>query len=247
MDLLDLTTRAEARHFWFRGFREYVRPVLARAAAGRAGLRLIDCGCGTGDNLALLSPHGRAFGFDLTAFGAEQARAREGRPAVQADITRIPFASASFDVVASFDVLQCVPDDRAAVAEMARVLKPGGTMIVTVAALDMLSGDHAEVWHEVRRYTPERVTTLMAASGLRLERVSFMFASVFPLMLAVRLSQRLSRPYREVSKDSDITVPVAPVNAVLSWLVKAEATLARRVQMPIGSSLLVVATKERAG
>ena len=246
MDLLDLTTRAESRHFWFQGFRDYVRPVLANAAASRPGLRLIDCGCGTGGNVALLAPHGRPFAFDLTQFGADHAHTTQRVPVARADITRMPFASAAFDVATSFDVLQCVSDDRAAVAEMARVLKPGGTLILTVAALKVLRGDHAEVWKEVRRYTPDTASALVASAGLRVERVSYMFATIFPLMLAVRLSQRLSRSYRQLRNDSDITVPVAPVNGVLTWMLKREAALARRFRMPIGSSLLVVA-KKRAG
>jgi SAM-dependent methyltransferase len=63
---LELTRQAEATHFWFQGFRSFVAPVLHDVAAGRGSLRLIDCGCGTGNNLALLRPYGTVFGFDLT-------------------------------------------------------------------------------------------------------------------------------------------------------------------------------------
>src|SRR5919106_3864004 len=130
MDLLELTARAEASHFWFRGFRRFVAPVLADIAAGRPGLRLIDCGAGTGHNLSLLRPHGRVFAFDLAPTGLTKARV-SGRPLVRADITRIPFGSDTFDVTTSFDVLQCVRDDRGAVSEMARVTKRGGTIVLT--------------------------------------------------------------------------------------------------------------------
>lgn len=241
-DLLELTGRAEATHFWFRGFRKFVSPTLHGIAGGRRDLRLLDCGCGTGNNLGLLRPYGRAFGFDLTAGGTATAHAT-GYAVARADITRIPFAAASFDVVTSFDVMQCIEPDVAAIQEMARVLKPGGAALLTLAALDVLRGDHAEAWQEVRRYTPAMARRLVATAGLDVERVSFMFATLFPLMITVRSVQRLLRPLRGLRVDTDISVPSAPVNAALSGMLSIEAALAQRIRMPLGSSLLVVARK----
>ena len=245
-DLLELTARAEASHFWFRGFRSFLAPVIAEIAAGRPGLRLLDCGAGTGHNLSLLSPHGRVFAFDLAPTSLTKARV-SGGPLVRADITRVPFRAETFDVTTCFDVLQCVRDDRAAVAEMARVTRRGGAVVLTLAALEMLRGDHAEFWQEERRYTPATARALAEQAGLEPLRVSFLFASVFPLMLGVRVAQRLTRPFREPRADADIGVPAAPVNAALTAIVRGEAALARRVPMPVGSSLLVVARKKRAG
>jgi ubiquinone/menaquinone biosynthesis C-methylase UbiE len=241
-DLLELTARAEASHFWFRGFRQFVTPVLDRVAAGRAGLRLIDCGAGTGYNVSLLRPYGEVFAFDLAPTSLTKGRLF-GRPLVRGDITRIPFRAHAFDVATSFDVLQCVADDGAAVREMARVTRPGGSVLLTLAALEMLRGDHAEVWREMQRYTPASARALVEQAGLEPVRVSFMFASVFPLMLTARLLQRLTRRFREPRAESDIGVPAAPVNAALTAAVSVEAALGRVVPMPIGSSLLVVASK----
>ena len=70
-----------------------------------------------------------------------------------------------------------------------------------------------------------------------------MFAVLFPVLLVSRGVQRLTRRFREVRDDTDITIPPAPVNALLSGLLKLEAALSRRVGMPVGSSLLVVARK----
>ncbi|MEQ1574764.1 MAG: methyltransferase domain-containing protein [Vicinamibacterales bacterium] len=247
-DRLDLTSLAAETHFWFRGFRAFVSPVLGEAAAGRRGLRLIDCGCGTGHNLQILAPHGRAFGVDLSASGLTHAKAA-GRPLVRGDVTHLPYASGAFDIATSFDVLQCVERDRDAVSEMARVLGPGGYAVVTMAALEALRGDHSEVWQEYRRYTPAMARQLFDAAGLRVERVSFLFGTLLPLMYTVRLVQRLTRPYRALSHDSDIGLPPAPINAALTWLVEGEAALARRLprfaQTPAGSSLLVVARKAK--
>jgi SAM-dependent methyltransferase len=241
-DRLELTRRAEATHFWFRGFRRFVAPVIATLAAGRTDLRIVDCGCGVGQNIRLLRPYGRVIGFDLDATAVRMTRAA-GSVVVHADAAHVPFPSDTFDLATSFDVLQCVEPDEAAVAEMARVLRPGGALLVTMAALDVLRGDHAESWGEVRRYTPASARRLIERAGLRLERLSFLFGTLLPLMLAVRFVQRRLRPYRGVRHDSDIAVPPPAVNAILTALVTLEAKVSRRLPMPIGSSLLVVARK----
>jgi SAM-dependent methyltransferase len=241
--LLELTARAEATHFWFRGFRTFVAPVIREIVAGRRDLRIIDCGCGTGYNLrTLLQPYGRAFAFDLIPDAVQRARA-SGRPLVRADMEHIPFRSASFDLATSFDVVQSVPDDRKALREMARVLKPGGHVVLNVTALNVLRGDHSDVWGELRRYTPDSAARLIEDAGLQVARTTYLFASLVPLMLGVRRVQLMLRPFREPRGDTDLTVPPAPFNAALTWLVNGEAALARRVAMPFGSSLLVVGRK----
>ena len=67
--LLRATARAEARHFWFRGFRAFVKPLVRRAIGGSRAVRILDCGCGTGANVEWLSRFGRAYGFDLSETG----------------------------------------------------------------------------------------------------------------------------------------------------------------------------------
>src|SRR5688572_28021229 len=93
---LENTRRAQATHFWFRGFRSFVFPVLAGLAHGRTDLRIVDCGCGVGQNFDLLRTFGRPVGFELTAAAAAAADALA--PVGRGDITRIPFASESFDL-----------------------------------------------------------------------------------------------------------------------------------------------------
>ena len=129
------------------------------------------------------------------------------------------------------------------VREMARLVRPGGAVVVTMAALEMLRGDHSESWQEVRRYTPDTARALFVQAGLRVERVSFLFGSLFPLMLTVRGVQRLLRPFRAHRPDTDIAVPSPPINELLTALVTAEARIAGRFSLPVGSSLLVVGKK----
>ena len=242
--LLELTSRAEQSHFWFRGFRRFVRPEIERAVNGLASPRLLDCGCGTGANVMLLREFGDAYGFDLTWNGLALGQAMGRRGLLRASIASIPFPDRSFDVVTSFDVFQCIPDsiERASIREMARVLKPGGRAILNVAALDMLRGGHAVLSQEVRRYTPGRLRELITGAGFTVERLTFVNAALFPLMLPVRLLQRVTGAASEPG-EFDITVPPAPINAALSGLLSLEAAALKRVDMPIGSSLLCHARK----
>jgi len=241
-EVLELSGRAEATHFWFHGFRAFMAPVLAGIAAGRTDLRILDCGCGNGTNLALLAPYGSVYGFDLTASGLARARAM-GRPLARADITRVPFASNAFDLATSFDVLQSIPDALGAVREMVRIVSPGGYVVLTMAALEILRGDHSEGWQEVHRYSRRTAKRLVDAAGLELHQLSYLFASLVPIMLPARLVQRVTRPFRRRRLNTDITVPAPPINAALTSVLMIEAALARHVAMPVGSTVLVVARK----
>lgn len=245
--LLELTYQAEQTHFWFRGFRRFVRPLLASACAGVARPRLLDCGCGTGSNLEMLGRFGDAVGFDLTPRGVAFAR-EHGRRVARASAEAIPFRDDEFDVVTSFDMLQCVPDEveRAAIAEMARVLRPGGAMVLHVAALELLRGRHSVLSQEFRRYTPARLRALVERAGLSIERLTFDQASLLPIVLPVRLWQRMTARDGEVEAgEFEIAVPPAPVNLALSALVSLEALALGVVDMPCGSSLMCLARKPR--
>ncbi len=222
-----------------------MKPAIARALHGVRDARILDCGCGTGSNLEMLRPYGRACGFDLTAIGVRFAR-RHGHRVAQASIDAIPFRSGTFDLVTSFDVFQCLPDavERSAITEMARVLKPGGWLLLHVAALEMLHGKHSVLSEEVRRYTPARLRSIVEQGGLAVDRLTFDHMSLLPLLLPVRVWHRMTASGGAVQPgEGEITVPVAPVNAALTALVSLEAMALRAVNMPIGSSLMCLARK----
>ena len=245
-ELLAATGEAEADHFWFRGFRRFLTPVLERATSGVTGVRLLDCGCGTGANLEWLSRYGRTAGIDYTFSGLTAGRRLGRRGLAQADAARLPFPAATFDVVASFDMLQVLPDrlECDALGEMARVLKPGGALVLNVAAMAVLHGDHALLSEEARRYSRGELAVKLASAGLSVERMTHTNASLFPLMLVTRALQRLRGAK---AGPSDIAVPPAPINAALSGLLAVEARLVSKVTLPVGSSIVCLARKAAAG
>jgi SAM-dependent methyltransferase len=240
--LLEATARAERDHFWFRGFRRFVAPLLERASGGRRDLRALDCGCGTGHNLALLRRFGSAAGIDLTLSGLRYAAARGDRQVAQASAARLPFADGTFDLVTSFDVIYSLPDEveRAAVAEMFRVLKPGGHLVLSAAALESLRGNHSVLSREIRRYSKASLARVLERAGFRLQWMSYTHATILPLLFALRLAQRIIG-YEE--SPAEISVPLAPVNRMLSGLLAVEAGALRYVGMPAGSSVLCLARK----
>jgi SAM-dependent methyltransferase len=243
--LLRATAKAEARHFWFRGFRAFVTPLLRQAAAGRTRLSLLDCGCGTGANLDLLDRFGLAYGFDLSDLGLRIGHAAGRGRLARASASAVPFPAASFDIVTSFDVLYSLPDrhERDAVAEMFRVLKPGGFALVNVAAMQALRGDHSVLSHELRRYSRADLRRLLEQAGFSIVRITYTNASLFLPLLVARTLQRRRGLREERDAQQEIGVPPAPINAGLSLVLWMESVWLRFFDAPVGSSLLCLARK----
>ena len=243
--LLEMTARAEREHFWFHGFRRFVRPLLdeaARSLGGRHDLRILDCGCGTGHNLAMLRRYAPSVGVDLTFSGLHYGRQQGERLLAQASATALPFADRLFDIVTSFDVIYALDEQSAAAAltEMYRVMRPGGYLVLNVAALPALRGNHSVLGGEVQRYTRPVLRGYLERAGFSVKRLTYTNASILPLLAAVRLGQRL-RGHRESTRE--ISVPVRPVNAMLSGILAVEAIAVRVVDMPLGSSRLALASR----
>lgn len=243
--MLEATARAEDRHFWFIGLRRHARQMLDAALRGGTVHVIVDCGTGTGRNLDWLQQYGLAVGIERSAVGLRLGRARRGR-LVQATVTALPVATASADLVTSFDVLYCLDEasEAQAVGEMFRVLKPGGIALINVAALDILRGAHSTLTHEVRRYTRARLGARLEQAGFRLERLTYTNMATFPITLASRLADRLTGRAAKGSA-AEFTVPPAPINAILDAALAVEAGLARFVNLPVGSSIMAIARKPK--
>jgi ubiquinone/menaquinone biosynthesis C-methylase UbiE len=159
---------------------------------------------------------------------------------VQAGVTALPFADGTFDCVSSFDVIyhQWVSDDQSAVAEMARVLRPGGMLLIRVPALEMLRGAHDTAVMGKRRYTRTRLCRLLEGAGLETLRASYANAVLFPLALARRSLDRISG-----RQGSDVGFLPPALEWLFRTILAAEARLISRVSLPVGSSVVALARK----
>jgi ubiquinone/menaquinone biosynthesis C-methylase UbiE len=240
--LLQATARAERDHFWFKGFRRFVTPLVAEAVGGRSAATILDCGCGTGHNLGWLGKYGTAIGIDLNWTGLGFAKGRGDATIAQATAANLPFPDQIFDVVTSFDVIYSLDDqvEAAAIAEMFRVLRPGGSLVLNAAAMDVLKGNHSVLANEVRRYSRATLTARLARAGFVVRRMSYTNATIMPVIAAVRLLQRVSG---HEESHQEISIPPAPVNAALTAALALESGLLRFVNMPFGSSIIARAEK----
>jgi SAM-dependent methyltransferase len=229
-------------YWWFVARRAAAARFLKDHAPPDRPLRILDAGCGTGGMLDLLShwPEAETIGADLFPEPLAFCRSRGHRRLVGADLTVLPFRSATFSAVVALDVIEHVRDDGGAVAEIARVLRPGGVLVASVPAYQFLWGPHDEALHHYRRYSGEQFRTLVHSSGLRVEKQTYLLSALFPVAVAMRLAGR----GKKKAGDSAMVPPVPRlVNNALIGLQAAELALARRLSLPFGLTVLAVARK----
>lgn len=202
----------EDRHWWFRE----KRAILARELRGMPSPgRALDIGSAGGGNTRVLREHGwSALAADLSEEAVAIARER-GLDAEVADARDLPWGDGAFDLVTAFEILEHVDEDDRAAAEIVRVLRPGGTALITVPADMRLWSAHDEEAGHFRRYTRAGLTGLVEASGLVVDRVWSWNVLLRPLVAL----------HRRRSVGSDIGEPHPLVDAVLTGVVVAERYL----------------------
>jgi SAM-dependent methyltransferase len=240
------TYAAESRvvetHWWFAGRRRlFGRLITALGLAPDAPV--LDVGTSSGTNLIMLRDLGftRVTGLDASPEAVHWCAQRQLPPVILGDIAGMPFADGAFQLVTATDVLEHVPDEAPALAEISRVLAPGGHVLISVPAFPSLWGLQDEVSNHLRRYRRTGLLRLVRAAGLEVCSEFHFNWILFAPIWAVRRLMRFARP--RVASENDINTPL--VNTVLKALFALDLRLAPRLRLPFGVSLLVLARKPR--
>lgn len=235
----------EDRYWWYRGVRALLRAWLARYASPNA--QLLDAGCGTGANLQLLQAYGNARGVDISEQAIEFCLGRDIAPAqlALASVSELPFPNDFFDLAISFEVICNIPDDQRAFSELARVLKPGGRVIIQVPAYQYLWSKHDVAVGHQRRYSARQVRHKLARAGLSIERLTHANALMCPVIATRRVLQRAFD--RTPTVHSDLAPLPRALNTLLSALYLLEMQWVARADLPFGVSLVVLAQKRCVG
>ncbi|MBS1189193.1 MAG: methyltransferase [Rhodocyclaceae bacterium] len=240
--LFDEMAQVARSHWWFAARREILAALIARLDLPRLA-RIVEIGCGTGDNLAMLSRFGQVRALEAEPYALAIARQAgvEVLPGRLGEV--LPLPEGIFDLVCLFDVLEHVADDGRGLAAAARLLRPSGRLVATVPAYPWLFGPHDVAHHHFRRYSAGSLRRVAEAAGLKVERLGYFNTLLFPLIAAGRLADRLLG--REVAHAP--ALPPEWLNRVLHAIFAAEAPLVARTFLPFGTSVIAVLKPDNGG
>jgi ubiquinone/menaquinone biosynthesis C-methylase UbiE len=235
----EIMYEVERTHWWYQGMRRNTKALLRRYLAPGRSYMVLDAGCGTGGTTIDLAELGMVTGVDYSTDALDFARTRGLTRLIRASIESLPFADDTFDLVTCFDVLyhRNVADERNALAEFRRVLRPGGLALVRDPAFDWLRGAHDIGIHTERRFTTRQMASRFREVGFDVVHATYGNVALFPLALAKRAVDRF------VPSPADLDVPPKPINMMFEAALSLEAPLAGRVPLPIGLSAVVLGRK----
>jgi len=240
--------KLEGDYWWFAGMRAIAAALLDPVCRNGRRLRMLDAGCGTGQNLSWLQRYGdpqSIFGVDYSAVALSFSRQRGQRLLAQASVTALPFVEESFDLVTCFDVICHLPDDGSdelALAEFNRVLKRGGRLYIRVPAYQWLHSTCDVVLGVPHRYSLSELSDKLEQAGFRLERASYANTLLFPVAALIRMLKRINIG----NTGSDVKpLSYTQLNSPLRLMLELEARYLKvpAASLPYGLSVICLAEK----
>lgn len=229
----DRMDELEANHWWFAARRDIIRAIIQRLIPLTNEARILEAGCGTGGNLAMLAEYGRLDAFEYDEAAREASERKSGLEIPFGALPdQIPFGDTTYDLIGLFDVLEHIEDDQPALEALGNRLTPNGRILVTVPAFPWLWSKHDERHHHFRRYTKASLSKVAKAAGLNVERSFYFNGFLFPVAVAARGVKAILR--RDIPDDA---LPSPFMNKALYRVFATERHLIGRIPMLAGLSL----------
>jgi len=234
-DLYDL----EDLHWWHKSKRRNILSLLQKFIANK-NPKILDVGCGTGKNIEVFSEIGEVWGIDNAREAIEFCKKRGLKSVRLGSAESTGFPPKCFDLITLLDVLEHT-NDKAALKEIYRLLRPGGFLIITVPAFPMLWSQWDEVLQHKRRYTKGSLKKILKQNSFEIVKISYMFSFLFIPVYIIRLvkSKITSQNYR-----SDFRINTPLLNFLLYKISGIENYLMQYFNLPFGTSLICLARKK---
>jgi SAM-dependent methyltransferase len=223
----------------------------ATRIAGPAPSMIVEIGCSSGfllrDLMARLSDH-FFLGADYTHETLETlGKQLPAVPLVQFDLTHCPLPDAFADVVVLLNVLEHIEDDEAAIAELFRIVRPGGSVIIEVPASSSLFDVYDRVLLHHRRYDMSALLARLRKAGFRVERKSHLGFLLYPAFyLSKRLNQLRYRAGSGIDEQAVISRMIKATresSRLLGFVMRCERMMRRYMYLPFGIRCLVTCRK----
>jgi len=232
----DNMAKLDEQHWWYVARRDILDRLIRRRIRLPDNARILEIGCGTGHNLPMLGQFGEVDAIEIDAAAREMASKRLGKPVMAHPLPTLEgVEDGAYDLVAILDVLEHIEADREALTGIARKLRPGGRILITVPAHPWMWSAHDVVNHHKRRYTRRTLKKVIAEAGLRLDLLRWFNSLLFPVAAGVRLAGRLFG-----KEDGDDSLPPRPVNFLFGKIFGLERHAIGRLPMTPGVSLAAI-------
>lgn len=230
----------EMSHFWYKVRRKMVHDLINKYFQKRVDLKILDVGCGTGALLGELSKYGDVRGLDFSPLAISFCKERGLNNVDQGDATNIKYQDDTFDLVLALDILEHIPDDKKALFEIHRVLKPGGIAIIFVPTFMFLWGVTDELSQHQRRYTVPELKEKTTNVRFSILRASYFNTLLFIPIAILRIFVRILKI--KIKSENELGSP--KINQVLYYIFDFERKLLRFINFPFGVSALIVCEKK---
>lgn len=230
-------------HWWWAARRVIIAHLIDRLIDPKPGRHVLEIGCSTGSNFAMLQRYGDLEAMELFTPAAEHCRRRY--PEIPVHNQGIPNDRAdTYDMICLFDVLEHIEDDAGALAWIDDHLNANGMVFITVPAFAFLWSRHDELAHHHRRYRRDGLLSLVRRN-FDISYSTYFNTHLFPAIAGVRLLQRLGG-LPQGAHDKAIAGQ-GVVNALLRATFGAERLWLPSLSLPFGVSIFVAAEKRPAG
>ena len=235
-DIIVQTLEKVRRHPWWHARAKLALAVLQKHGVAEAA-SVLDVGCGWGINLQMLENAGyEVTGMDISRRILELID-RPNRRLIEADLTQPGSGTGQrYHAVLALDVIEHLDDDRAAVAALAKFLRPGGVAVVSVPALPDLFSDFDRVQGHRRRYLPETLRAAFKNTGFSEPALFWWGAWMVPVLKRMRGKQNSGKTYSDYLRVPTWPLPLA-MNMAFAW----EKGRALAGKLKVGTSLFAVA------